>query len=58
MDVTLVYLDGCPNWRTVDHRLRRLAEEMGVTITHRVITSPEDARGTVRRFANDPDRRS
>jgi hypothetical protein len=46
MDVTLVYFDGCPNWKIVNHRLRRLTEEVELTITHRVLTSPEGVPGT------------
>jgi hypothetical protein len=43
MYVELVYFDGCPNWRTADRRLRRLATELGFEMQRRVVTDPEDA---------------
>ena len=39
----LVYFVGCPNWRTADRRLRRLATELGFELQRRPVTGPEDA---------------
>lgn len=43
MDVQLLYFDGCPNWTTVDERLRSLADELGLTVTHHRVETPEEA---------------
>lgn len=43
MHVTVLYFDGCPNWRTADARLRALADECGLTIDRRAIDTPEEA---------------
>ena len=43
VEVTLLYFDGCPSWRTTDQRLRVLAEELGFELTHRRVDTPEDA---------------
>ena len=43
MTVELVYFDGCPNWRTADRRLRRLATELGFELLRRPVNGPEDA---------------
>ena len=41
--VTLLYFDGCPNWRTAYKRLRRLAEEHGFALEYRQVEAPEEA---------------
>ena len=41
--VTLLYVDGCPNWQTLDARLRAVADEMDLTIVHREISSVDEA---------------
>ena len=44
MDVTLLYVDGCPNWAETDAHLRMLADEFpDMVIIRVVVTSPEDA---------------
>ena len=43
VDVTLLYFDGCPNWRVADARLTALADELGFTLDHRKVETPEDA---------------
>ena len=43
MDVTLLYFDGCPNWRIAEERLSALADELDLTVTRRQVTSPEEA---------------
>ena len=43
MEVTLLYFDGCPNWQTADKRLAALADELGVTVAHRKVTTPNEA---------------
>ena len=43
MDVTLLYVDGCPHWQTADARLRVLADEFGLHVTYRKVSSPEEA---------------
>lgn len=42
-EVTLLYFDGCPNWRVVDTRLRVLAEELGFQVCYRKIDTPAEA---------------
>jgi hypothetical protein len=42
-EVTLRYFDGCPNWEVADRRLRRLADEFGVTLRYEKVESPEEA---------------
>lgn len=42
-DVTLLYFDGCPSWRTADARLRSLAGELGFALHHRKVETPEAA---------------
>lgn len=44
MDVRLVYFDGCPHWRVLDERLRALAVELGLEITHVLVGTSEQAR--------------
>ena len=43
MTVTLLYFDGCPNWRLVDESLTRLADELGFDVDRRKVETPEDA---------------
>ena len=46
MDVTLLYIDDCPNWQVADERLREalaLAGRDGVRVQHRLVTTMEDA---------------
>lgn len=43
MDVTLLYFDGCPNWRTTDERLAELAGELGLKVQRRRVETPEEA---------------
>lgn len=43
MTVTVLYFDGCPNWRTADARLAALAEELGFRVVHRRVETPEEA---------------
>ena len=44
VDVELQYFDDCPNWRVVDEHLRSLAAEFAeVTVTHRLVNTPEEA---------------
>lgn len=42
-DVTLLYFDGCPSWQTTDARLRSLADELGFTLRHQKVDTPEAA---------------
>lgn len=46
MDVTLLYFDGCPNWRTAEQRLVEALERLGrrdVAVARRKVTSREEA---------------
>lgn len=43
MEVTLLYVDGCPNWETTDRRLRALADEYDLRISYREVQSADDA---------------
>lgn len=43
MEVSLLYFDGCPNWRGTDRNLVELASEFGFRLTRRRVTSAEDA---------------
>ena len=45
MDVRLLYVDGCPNWRETDERLREALTSAGldVTPTYLKVETPEDA---------------
>lgn len=45
MDVTLLYVDGCPHWQTADARLRVLADEFGLHVTYRRGLLPGGGRG-------------
>lgn len=42
-DVTLRYFDGCPNWEVTDRRLRSLEHELGFTLGHEKVETPEEA---------------
>jgi hypothetical protein len=42
-EVTLLYFDGCPNWQDTDRHLRALRDEVGFTLQHRRVETPEDA---------------
>ncbi len=44
MKVELLYFEDCPNWQTVDRRLRELATERGFELQHRLVATPEEAR--------------
>ena len=53
MDVTLLYFDDCPSWRTADERLRLVAVERDdVRLTRRVVDTPAEAERT--RFHGSP----
>lgn len=43
VDVTLLYFDGCPNWRQADEHLRRPQGELGFTLDRRQVDTPEEA---------------
>ncbi len=44
MDVTLLYFEGCPNWKIADERLRLVAvERPDITVRHQVVDTPEQA---------------
>ncbi|WP_434812404.1 thioredoxin family protein [Microbacterium sp. bgisy189] len=44
MDVTLLYFDGCPNWKIADERLRLLAlERPDITVRRQLVRTPEEA---------------
>lgn len=46
MKIELLYFEGCPNWQTADTRLREALAALGqeaVTVTHQVVSSPEQA---------------
>lgn len=43
MRVTIQYFDGCPHWRTLDERLRRLASELTLDIEQEIVGTPEAA---------------
>ena len=55
VDVTLLYFDGCPNWRTADDNLRSALGEVGVTtakVHYRRVGSVEEAQAL--RFIGSP----
>jgi hypothetical protein len=41
--VTVQYLDGCPNWELADQRLRALKDELDLTIAYHRVDTPADA---------------
>jgi len=43
MEVTLVYFDGCPNWRRTNDHLSALAAELGFSLHTRRVVTPEEA---------------
>lgn len=44
MDLTLLYFDGCPNWKVADERLRALAAELPhLRLTRHLVETPEEA---------------
>lgn len=42
-EVTLLYFEGCPSWRTVDRRLRALADELDFELTYQTVGTTEAA---------------
>ncbi|WP_062213574.1 hypothetical protein [Demequina oxidasica] len=44
MDVTLLYFEGCPNWKVADERLRLVAADRpGIVVKHQMVDTPEEA---------------
>jgi len=44
MDLTLLYLEGCPNWKIANERLKRLAiERPNVVVRHQLVETLERA---------------
>ena len=46
LPVSLLYFDGCPNWRVADERLREALARVGhpdAIIEYRMVTTPEQA---------------
>lgn len=43
MQVTLRYMEGCPNWRAVDEELAHLAGELDFEVRHERVETPEEA---------------
>jgi hypothetical protein len=43
MNVTLLYFDDCPNWRSADVTLTRLADQYGFEFTRQRVRSVEEA---------------
>jgi hypothetical protein len=44
VEITVLYFDGCPNWQVAAQRLAVIAaEHPGVTVTTRLIETPEEA---------------
>jgi hypothetical protein len=45
MEITLLYFDGCPNWRRTDQQLRGLiaSGQLSAELRHRLVETPEDA---------------
>lgn len=41
--MTLLHFDGCPNWQTMADRLDILADELGLEVTGRAVTTPVEA---------------
>lgn len=41
--VTVQYFEGCPNWRVLDERLRRLRAELGFTLEYERVETAKDA---------------
>ncbi|MDH3753601.1 MAG: thioredoxin family protein [Acidimicrobiia bacterium] len=44
MDITLQYIDDCPNWKTADDHLRALRAELpDLVVTHQLVNTPDEA---------------
>ncbi|MEX0757617.1 MAG: thioredoxin family protein [Acidimicrobiia bacterium] len=43
MDVTLLYFDGCPNWRNTERQLVELSSDFGFEVTHKLVGSADEA---------------
>lgn len=43
MNIELLYFDGCPHWKTADERLAQVAARRGLSVEHRLVTTPEEA---------------
>ncbi len=44
MDIALLYLDSCPNWKITDERLATIAAERSdIMVTHHLVESIEEA---------------
>ncbi|MEO6020576.1 MAG: thioredoxin family protein [Knoellia sp.] len=44
MDITLLYFEDCPNWKSADERLTLLATERpDITVSHQLVETPEEA---------------
>lgn len=44
MDITLLYFEDCPNWKTAAERLTQLATERpDISVTHQLVETPEQA---------------
>lgn len=44
MDITLLYFDGCPNWKIADERLSAIAAgRPDITVTRRLVETIEEA---------------
>lgn len=44
MNISLLYFDGCPNWKQTDADLASLATEYDFTVTYRTVATIEDAK--------------
>ncbi len=52
MEIELLYFDGCPHWETARTRLTAVARARGLTVTQRLVATPEEAEAT--RFRGSP----
>ena len=43
MNISLLYFDGCPNWKQTDADLASLAKEFDLDVTHQKVETIEDA---------------
>ncbi|MBK5265973.1 MAG: thioredoxin family protein [Acidimicrobiia bacterium] len=43
MDITLLYFEGCPNWKQTDADLASLASEYDFTVSHQTVETIEEA---------------
>ena len=43
MDVELLYLDGCPNWQSVNNHLFTLQTEFGFNLRRRLVSTANEA---------------